>query len=134
MKLLRRHPRATLVAALVVAAFAIGCSGETTPNYPPLPKVTAPADGAHLPTGPGGIGDGTYRVGRDLKAGTYTTTVPADSFGCYWARLKDFDGELGSIAANGDLSPGAKGRMTVKATDKGVEFTGGCKWAKAAAK
>jgi hypothetical protein len=34
--------------------------------------------------------DGRYRVGKDIAPGSYTTTVPADSLGCFYARVQDF--------------------------------------------
>jgi hypothetical protein len=71
--------------------------------------------------------DGTWAVGSDIKPGTYVTSRNT-GLGCYWARLRNFDGELNSIIANGDLATGANGRFTVKRTDKGVELSGGCVW------
>lgn len=120
------------LAALLAATFAIGCSGAATPDAPPLddsPAVTSPAAKVN------GFTDGQYRVGSDIKPGTYTTTVRGKASdpltSCYWARLKSFDGNLGSVNANGNLAGGAHGRVTVKASDVGVEFAGGCVWVKA---
>jgi hypothetical protein len=42
-------------------------------------------------------GDGTYRVGTQIKPGLYKST--GGSF-CYWARLSGFSGSLGDIKAN----------------------------------
>jgi hypothetical protein len=121
------------LGTLLAAAFTVGCAGAATPDAPPLndsPAATAAAAPKGKP--PAGLGDGQLKVGTDIQAGTYTTTVPADAFNCYWARLKAFDGELNSVIANGNLGVGAKGRIVVKKTDAGVEFTGGCRWIKAA--
>ncbi|MGD7705028.1 hypothetical protein [Microlunatus sp. Y2014] len=49
----------------------------------------------------------------------------------YWARLKNDSGEFGAIIANDNLVAGAKGSLTIAATDKFVEFNGGCTWVKA---
>ncbi|MCZ2525383.1 hypothetical protein [Streptomyces sp. HB2AG] len=71
-------------------------------------------------------GDGEYLVGKDIAPGTYRT-AGADSFGCYWARLKDASGELGAIIANNNLE--GPGHVTV---NKGEYFeTKGCRdWKK----
>lgn len=76
------------------------------------------------------VGDGTYEVGQDIAAGTYTTTVPADAIGCYWERDRNFSGELSAVIANDNLMSGARGRVTIKTSDKGVTFSGGCQWVK----
>lgn len=76
------------------------------------------------------VGDGSWEVGTEIKPGTYTTTVGLNTGGCYWARLRNFDGGLDSIIDNGNYDPGAHGRIVVKSSDKGVELTGGCAWMK----
>jgi hypothetical protein len=122
----------TLAALAAFALIAVGCN-STPDDSPVLPNPPAETvQGRKAAPKPAGIGDGQHAVGPDIKAGTYTTTVPADSFGCYWARVNDFEGELQSILANGNLEPGAKGRIVVKSSDAGVEFKGGCEWKKAA--
>jgi hypothetical protein len=75
----------------------------------------------------------TYRVGdkTDVGAeviapGLWKVSTPADGINCYWARLKNFDGELTSIRANGNVAPGKSALVTVKATDKGLELLGDC--------
>jgi hypothetical protein len=77
---------------------------------------------------PKGLTEGTWEVPGEVKPGTYTTTADGS---CYWARLAAFDGELGSILSNGNLNPGQRGRLTVKASDKGVELRGDCTWTRA---
>jgi hypothetical protein len=71
---------------------------------------------------------GTWSVPGEVKPGTYVTTGVGH---CYWARLKDFDGGFESIIANANLDDGERGRLTVKASDKGLELRGDCKWAPA---
>jgi hypothetical protein len=44
------------------------------------------------------IGDGTWRVGSQVPAGTYRTRQAASS--CYWERLSGFGGTSGEIIAN----------------------------------
>lgn len=76
-----------------------------------------------------GYSAGTWKVPSEVKPGTYVTTVPDEAFiGCYWARVRDFEGGVNSIIANDIVSPGARGRFTVKAGDAGVELTGDCVW------
>jgi hypothetical protein len=65
------------------------------------------------------FGEGTFIVGTDLRPGTYRAT--GGDF-CYWARLRDFRGQLGSIIANG-LSEG-RAIVTIRSTDRGFESSG----------
>jgi hypothetical protein len=91
----------------------------TTPAAKAAPKVS-------LPVGKVSIGEGTWEVGSEIKPGTYTSTAKEY---CYWARMKSTDAEsIDSILANGNLNTGAHGRITVKKTDKFVEFSGDCVW------
>jgi hypothetical protein len=63
------------------------------------------------------FGDGTHRVGRDIPARTYRAARPDD--GCYWARLRNFSGNLNAILANENAS--GPTLVTLKPTDKGFE-------------
>lgn len=60
-------------------------------------------------------GDGDFRVGRDIKPGTYRTTGNTDGM-CYWERAKDASGEMDSLLANDNVT--GTSYATVKATDK----------------
>jgi hypothetical protein len=118
------------VAGVVVAALHPGAGKPTADpttvtTSVPAAAGTTPAKVTAKPT-PATYADGTWKVGTEIKAGTYTTT--AGDFGCYWARLKNFDGDFSSIITNGNLDSGAHGRLTVKSTDKGLELSGGCQW------
>jgi hypothetical protein len=64
--------------------------------------------------------DGTYRVGAEIKPGTYK--APGGG-GCYWERMRDFEGGLNSIIAN--ESPAGSTTVTIKSGDKGFK-THGC--------
>lgn len=66
--------------------------------------------------------DGIYLVGEDIKPGTYRGTVTSSMGTGYWARLRDTDGGVNSIIANG--LPGGPFVLTIKPTDKAVELTG----------
>ncbi|MGV9888161.1 hypothetical protein [Streptomyces sp. NPDC003395] len=75
-------------------------------------------------------GDGEYRVGVDIQAGTYRTDGPADSTlpNCYWERDKDAKGEFSSIIANDN--PSGSAVVAILPTDK-LFKTHGCKeWVK----
>jgi hypothetical protein len=63
------------------------------------------------------FGDGTHRVGRDIPPGTYRAAKAND--GCYWARLRNFSGELSGIIANGNAAGPALVR--IRRTDRGFE-------------
>ncbi|MFD8306165.1 hypothetical protein ACFV29_28055 [Streptomyces sp. NPDC059690] len=68
-------------------------------------------------------GDGEFRVGKDVKPGTYRTTGNSDGM-CYWERAKDAKGEMDSILANDNVTGASY--VTVKATDK-IFKSNGCK-------
>jgi len=91
--------------------------------------VTRQESAAPAPSGPrGSVGDGTYKVGTDIAAGSYKTTGPRESGAaahCYWARLGDDSGS--NIIAN-DLTTGPT-RFTTKTGEfvqiSGCDFTKG---------
>lgn len=70
------------------------------------------------------FGDGTFIVGKDIKAGTYRTREGTS--GCYWARLKDFNADIGSILANDNIDDPAI--VTISKSDKGFESRGCGTW------
>jgi hypothetical protein len=61
----------------------------TEPPPPPGPKVE--------------FGPGTWEVGVDVQPGKYKTAGPGGRRSCYWARLKDTSGDVGSIINNSIL-------------------------------
>jgi hypothetical protein len=65
------------------------------------------------------FGDGTWIVGEDIQPGSYRTTVPEDSIGCYWARLGNLTGDLDSILANDNIEPGSRVNVTIDVGDAG---------------
>jgi hypothetical protein len=69
------------------------------------------------------FGDGTYRVARDVPAGTYRASGGGT---CYWARLRSFSGDLDSILANDNARGPAL--VTILRTDKGFETHGCGRW------
>lgn len=83
---------------------------------PVLPKASkqveqSPPVGTEMPDA------GTYLVGKDIKAGTYSSDGGS---ACYWARLRNLDGELGSIISN-DLAAG-RVHVTIRKTDVAFKF------------
>lgn len=83
---------------------------------PVLPKASkqveqSPPVGTEMPEA------GTYLVGKDIKAGTYSSNGGSS---CYWERLRNLDGELGSIISN-DLAAG-RVHVTIRKTDVAFKF------------
>lgn len=62
----------------------------------PVPAARAVAE-LSPPVAEAIAGDGTYLVGRHIKAGTYRSPGGQD---CYWARLRDTSGLASSIIAS----------------------------------
>jgi hypothetical protein len=69
--------------------------------------------------------DGTYVVGKDVKAGTWHTDGQSD-LGCYWERDRNLDGDLDSIISNNNIT--GPTTVTVHSSDKAFQVTGGCTW------
>lgn len=127
------------VALLIVACSAAVGGTKPTSNVGPL-STAAPAaivtaavqpPVVSTPAGPAtAMGDGTYEVGIDLVVGKYKTPGSGGSGAldsCYWARLKDDSGELGSIIANDNFNGPAT--ITVKKGEL-LKLSGGCAWTK----
>ena len=88
---------------------------------PPVPPAAASGPKTEF-------GDGKFKVGADIAAGSYKSTGPrAGSVlpSCYWARMKDDSGSVGSIIGH-DISQGPT-RLTVKTGEylqvAGCDFT-----------
>lgn len=75
---------------------------RTVTAPPPAPKAAITEDGVFL-------------VGTDIKPGTYRSGPDGD---CYWARLKNTNGDLDSIIANNN---GGNQVVTIRSTDKAFE-------------
>jgi hypothetical protein len=103
-------------AAAATATTATTKPKPTTATTKPTPKP-APAPETTF-------GDGLYKVGEDIKPGSYRTSGSGGGVPCYYARLRTDD--TTSYIAN-NLSSGPM-RMTVRSTDGYVEFSGGCTW------
>jgi hypothetical protein len=132
-KILRGLLGLAVLAVLLVGCLAVvGTSPTASPasSIPPAaPFVTEPASPSVDEQAPDGslAGSGTYLVGSDVEPGTYRSTGAADEGGiCYWARLKDADGDLDSIIAN-DVGAGSQ-IVTIKATDGAFSSRGCATW------
>jgi hypothetical protein len=97
-------------------AAATTTTSKPAPTTTRKPTATRPAATVYS--------DGTYEVGSEIKPGTYKTSGGE----CYWERLKGFSGEFDDIIANDNIS--GPSRMTIRPTDQGVTFSGGCEWRK----
>ncbi|RZT27800.1 hypothetical protein EV649_1573 [Kribbella sp. VKM Ac-2569] len=84
---------------------------KTVTAPPPAPKAAITEDGVFL-------------VGTDIKPGTYRNGNEGD---CYWARLKNTEGDLDGINANGN---GGNQVVTIKKTDKAFETRRCGSWAR----
>lgn len=136
----RRWPLPAVLVAIVITAVLIGAAlyiasppgRQTTGSQPPATTTAATPSAASptaappaAPTGPS-LTDGVYEVGRELAAGTYSLTAPADRY-CYWARLRSF-GRPDSIIDEANLEPGQSALVTVRPTDRGFKVANGCTW------
>lgn len=97
-------------------------TAPTTAGVPPQ-AVAEPVRVAAFEAGDYAIGNENV-PGESLKPGTYRVT--AGEYGCYWARVKSFDGELGSIITNGNIDGGRTATIVVKKTDKGLQLQNDC--------
>lgn len=122
------EPDGQLSGPRIVGLQSPAAAAPTTP--PAVEPTTAPTTAVKAPPpavkAAATVGAGVWVVPGEVKPGTYTTT--GEGFNCYWARLKDVDGELDSIIANGNLGDGERGRIKVKASDRGLELNGDCTW------
>lgn len=90
-----------------------GCGTWTNDLHPITASTTAP------------FGDGTFIVGTDIAAGTWSTAGGAN---CYWARLSGFGGTLNEIIAN--ALPPAAAVVAIAPGDAGFETSGCGSWTK----
>lgn len=117
---------AVLMVITAVTAVRLGPDEmEAKRGFGPAPASMAPGTGADE-ADPNTIGEGVHMLGEDIDPGVYTTRVPGWQT-CYWSRLG-----VNSVLDNGNLNAGDNGRVTVAATDAGLELRGECVWAKSA--
>jgi hypothetical protein len=103
-------------------------SAAEAPTAAASPTTTPSTTGAAPPPLAKGFGDGTWLVPADIKPGTFQTTVPDDSIGCYWQRAKNAEGDVDSILANDNVSPGGHVIVTITKSDKAFKAEGCGDW------
>lgn len=110
----------TTVTATAQPGQKVTVPGPTKTVPGPVKTVTAP------PPEAAGVmaDDGIYLVGTDIKPGTYRNGPEGD---CYWARLRNTNGDLDSIIANNN---GGNQVVTIKRTDKAFETSNCGTWRK----
>ena len=124
-------------ASIASVALLIACgSSPEEPTSNDVEEINQHANkGNPAPTAPKtkNITSGDWEIGEkdELEAGvitpgTYIVTATENGFNCYWSTVKDFDQELTSIIANGNISPGEKARVVVKSSYAGLTLKGDC--------
>ena len=100
--------------------------GATTTVPGPKTTVTVTAKPAAPPAPPAAATvmneDGVYLVGTDVKPGTYRSSGGGT---CYWARLRNLDGDIDSIIAN---NIGSNPVVTIRKADKAFETSRCGEW------
>jgi hypothetical protein len=131
--------RTALIGCLIVLAglsIACGSAGNSSPTGTtkdqPVVAVTSAASTPKVIASTAGTisGDGIFSVPTQVKLGTYRTVVPADSYSCYWERLKDASGDFEAIIANDVGQPGSQLVVQIKKTDKFFKTEGCGTWTK----
>jgi hypothetical protein len=113
------------------AILACGGSPSKDIQEPAAPQEPGTVQTATAPAPAGTINeDGIYLIPSEVRAGTYRATVPEDSYGCYWARLRGTSGDLDEIITNANGEPKARMTVTIKSSDKAFETTGCGAWKK----
>ena len=69
------------------------------------------------------ITPGMWVVRSQVNPGTYRATV---SSGCYWERLRHFEGTLGGIIANDFVSSAGQQLVEIRASDVGFQSNDAC--------
>jgi hypothetical protein len=71
------------------------------------------------------FGDGQYRVGSQIPAGTYRAKDTSQS--CYWERESGFSGSLDDVIAN-NITSGGPEIVTINSTDAGFKSNRCIRW------
>jgi hypothetical protein len=127
-----RRPCSSVLLAIGVLGGLAGC-GHSKPAPAPTPPITITQlpptppmlPKPHIPVAT--FGDGKYEVLTDIVAGEYKSTGNATGNKCYWARLKDFKGEVTSIIAMRYDNNGPD-VVVIAPTDKGFETSNCGTW------
>ncbi len=127
-----RHKVITAILALIVLIVLVNSTSDkksTGSKDKATSSSSSSTDKAAAPAETFAFDDGKHEVGKDIKAGTYRTKGgDGSNFGCYWARLSGFSGELDEIIANNGSYTNGSQVITIADTDKGFETRGCGKW------
>lgn len=137
-----RGRSAGIAVVLVGAGVALGftadeVSSTVAPAYPgsptatvfvsamPVSAVTVRATETTTQTvytsGPGGYGDGTFKVGTDIPAGVYKTKGPANGNGvCFWQIIGGSSDDPTTTSG----TPRGPATITVEQNDRAVKLQG----------
>jgi hypothetical protein len=116
------HPTVEEASTFVEAAATYLCTeaAALTHRATAEPVTTAaPATTKPKPAPAAEFGEGTYKVGTDIKPGLYKATVTSGMG--YWARLADPDGN--NILAN-DVKASGTMYLRVRSSDRYIEISG----------
>jgi hypothetical protein len=101
----------------------------TTVSFPPSTSGSAAPSASSASPSPSGLparalpGDGTFRMGADLRPGTYRSEGGES---CYWERLRGLGGQTADIIANGaGILPQT---VTIAPTDLAFRSQGCAPW------
>jgi len=116
-------PAVTVTAA--APTVTVTAPGATVQAAAPTSTVTV-TQTAEAPAPAAAFSDGVHLVGSDIQPGTYKA---ANSDGdCYWARLKNTDGNFAAIIANGN--PSGQAVVTIAKSDGAFESSRCGDWVK----
>jgi hypothetical protein len=125
----KKHWRPTTATVIVLSCVALLAAGMLVSTSRPQAVRFAPGSGRGVEQSPPAIpGDGTWRVGPDVKAGSYHAMVPASSPLCYVERT-DSDG---GIIKNQVGTAGYSMYLKVLATDASITVRGCGVWIRVA--
>ena len=114
-----------VLATIVVILVIVSATSKKTSNVGGSAAPSgSPASAARSTPEPPGFGDGTWKVGPDIRPGTYRAASPSDN--CYWERLKGFSGSLDDTLANDNTD--APAVVTIAASDAGFKTDGCGRW------
>jgi len=132
-------PTAFFVVVGVTAAVVIACilgvsftglfnlaNTNTTSGDGAPPAVPGNAPGSRVAVDQ--FPDGQWAVNADIRAGTYATTVPANSPGCTWERNASTDGTSAAVLETGTGKEGEHLVANIPDTDKFFQSSGCGTW------
>jgi hypothetical protein len=117
-----------IIVACVLGATFSGLVGLFKASSDASPAPAASAFVAPVPRQADRFSDGLWLVPSFVRTGTYTTTVPANSAGCAWARIGSGDGTANSVVESGTGRNGDTIAVTIEDTDTAFQTEGCGQW------